>query len=275
MIELKGVSFTYPGQGSPALQDVTFSVAEGDFVAILGRNGSGKSTLARIMNGLLQPTQGEIIVDGISTRDASQAIKVRQLVGLLFSNPDNQLVSQVVEEDIAFGPENLGLSPAIIEERVQTALSMVGMEEFRKHPPHLLSGGQKQRIAIAGVLALKPKYMVLDEPTAMLDPLGRDEVIKNLLYLNREEGTGVILITHHVEEALWAKQVIVMDHGRVAMAGMSQDILNQAAELEGLGLEAPGPVLLAEALRRKGWQIPAILESSKLVEYICRSSSKE
>ncbi|MGE5417885.1 MAG: energy-coupling factor transporter ATPase [Acidobacteriota bacterium] len=274
MIEVKGVSFTYPGQDSPALQDVTFSVAEGDFVAILGRNGSGKSTLARMLNGLLQPTQGEIIVDGISTRDASQATKVRQMVGLLFSNPDNQLVSQIVEEDIAFGPENLGLSPEIIEERVHTALAMVGMEDFRKHPPHLLSGGQKQRIAIAGVLALKPKYMVLDEPTAMLDPLGRDEVIKNLLYLNREEGTGVILITHHVEEALLAKYVLVMDHGQVAMAGLPQEVLIKAAALEELGLEAPGPVLLAESLRKKGWEIPAIIESSKLVDYICRSTSK-
>ena len=189
MIEVKGVWFSYPGLESPVLKDINLEIRPGEFLALLGRNGSGKSTFTRLLNGLLIPSAGDVIVDGFNTRAHNNLSAIRQCVGLLFSNPDNQLVAGVVEEDVAFGPENLGLSSGEIRDRVNWALSVVGMEKYLKHPPHLLSGGQKQRVAIAGILALKPTYMVLDEPTSMLDPRGRDEVLRTLLDLNREQGT--------------------------------------------------------------------------------------
>lgn len=270
MIEVRGVTFGYPGQRLPVLQDISFEVTPGDFLVILGRNGSGKSTLAKLMNGLLLPGRGQVQVDGMDTSNYKQGMSIRQKVGLLFSNPDNQLVSSVVEEDVAFGPENLGIESAKIEERVREALRLVSMEDYSKHPPHLLSGGQKQRVAIAGILALRPDYMVLDEPTAMLDPQGREEILATLLRLNREHGTAIILITHLVEEALAASRIMVLGHGTVAMHGTPADILVRTRELEELGLEPPDMVLLIEALRDKGYSIPPMLSEKELAEYILR-----
>ena len=214
MIEVRSwVQLSWSGIARPT--KFQFRDQTGEFLALLGRNGSGKSTLTKLLNGLLKPTSGDVVVDGLNTCDQRHLSTIRQRVGLLFSNPDNQLVASVVEEDVAFGPENLGLPSKEIHDRVNWALSVVGMEDYLKHPPHLLSGGQKQRVAIAGILALKPSYMVLDEPTSMLDPQGRDEVLKTLIRLNREEGTAIVLVSHFAEEATVADRVIILNKVRL------------------------------------------------------------
>lgn len=275
MIEVKGVWFSYPGLESPVLKDINLEIRPGEFLALLGRNGSGKSTFTRLLNGLLIPSSGDVIVDGFNTRDDKNLSAIRQRVGLLFSNPDNQLVAGVVEEDVAFGPENLGLSSGEIRDRVNWALSAVGMEKYLKHPPHMLSGGQKQRVAIAGILALKPVYMVLDEPTSMLDPRGRDEVLRTLLELNREQGTTIILITHFAEEATAADRIMVLDQGELVMTGLPHEVLTRTDELHERGLEAPETVLLCQELIKRGYNLPLVLDGAEVVEAIKRLPMKD
>ena len=268
MIEVTGVCFNYPGLESPVLQDINLEIRPGEFLALLGRNGSGKSTLTKLLNGLLIPSAGDVVIDGYNTRNHKNLSKIRQWVGLLFSNPDNQLVASIVEEDVAFGPENLGLSPEEIQDRVKWALSVVGMVDYLKHPPHLLSGGQKQRVAIAGIMALRPGYMVLDEPTSMLDPHGRDEVLRTLVNLNREQGTTIVLVTHFAEEATVADRVMVLDQGELVVTGSPLEVLTRTGDLHTWGLEAPEIVLLCQELRQRGYNLPPILDEVHLVEMI-------
>ena len=239
-----------------AIRDVSFTVAPGEFVAILGHNGSGKSTLAKHMNALLVPEEGTIWVDSIDTKDKEMIWDIRQRVGMVFQNPDNQIVANVVEEDVAFGPENIGVAAPEIRRRVDKALKQVGMYEYREHAPHLLSGGQKQRVAIAGVIAVEPKCIVLDEPTAMLDPRGRRDVMETVEKLNREKGITVVLITHHMDEAAQARRVIVLDKGKVAADGTPKQVFSQVEMLHKLGLAAPDSVELCWALRQMGFDLP-------------------
>lgn len=254
LLEVKNVSYSY-GVNVKALKGVSFCVEKGEFVAIIGRNGSGKSTLAKLLNGLLTPTAGEITVDGFSSTDKNAVFEIRKRVGMVFQNPDNQLIASIVEDDIAFGPENLGVPREEIGERIDFALKAVGMSEFRHATPTRLSGGQKQRIAIAGVLALKPEILVLDESTAMLDPEGRKEiaeVVENL----RKKGVAVIAITHYMDEAVKADKVIVLDGGKVALSGAPKEVFAKTDELDGLGLELPLAGIIAAKLRAKGAAIP-------------------
>ena len=254
-----------------ALEDVNISVLPGQFIAILGSNGSGKSTLARHLNALLMPTEGTVYVDGKDTRNESNHLAIRKSTGMVFQNPDNQIVGNTALEDVGFGPENLGVPTDEIWERVLDALDRVGMNAYREYSPHKLSGGQKQRIAIAGVLAMKPKCIVLDEPTAMLDPSGRAEVIDAVTELNRKENITVILITHHVEEAVNADKIFVMDAGKVAMEGSPRKIFSQVHRLHKLGLKAPLATELAYRLNKDGYQVnPDIITKEELVEEICR-----
>ena len=239
-----------------ALRGVSLDIKEGSFVAILGTNGCGKSTLAKHFNSILLPSGGKVYVDGIDTSDLERIIAVRRCVGMVFQNPDNQIVANVVEEDVAFGPENLGVASPEIRRRVDKALKQVGMYEYREHAPHLLSGGQKQRVAIAGVIALEPKCIVLDEPTAMLDPRGRKDVMDTIEKLNREKGITVVLITHHMDEAAMAQRVIVLDQGKVASDGTPAEVFAQVDMLHGIGLAAPDTVELCYALRQKGAALP-------------------
>lgn len=266
-MEIKGVSFSYPG-GNSVLKGINLQIKPGEFLVLLGRNASGKSTLIKLLNGLLVPNDGDVLVDGLNTRDQNKLLSVRQRVGLLFSNPDNQLVASIVEEDVAFGPENLGLPSTEIRQRVNTALAAVDMEKYRTDSLQSLSGGQKQRAAIAGVLALKPRYMVLDEPTAMLDPLGRSEVLRTLININQREQTAIIMVTHFPEEAVLAERVVVMDDGRIAWSGPPQEVLTDPVRLNNFGLEAPEIVLLVRELRNKGHNLPPVLEIDSLVELI-------
>ena len=256
MIELKDVTFAYPAEEGKtpknALDGVTLSIEKGSFVAVLGHNGSGKSTLAKTMNAILIPASGQVLVEGMDTADEGKLLAIRQRVGMVFQNPDNQIVANVVEEDVAFACENMGLPPAEIRSRVDEALSAVGMTEFARHAPHLLSGGQKQRIAIAGVLAMRPRCIVMDEPTAMLDPSGREEVIAAVRKLNRETGMTVVLITHHMDEAALADRVIVMKGGKVALDGTPRQVFSQVERMEELSLTAPQTVLLLRELNRDG-----------------------
>ncbi len=254
ILEVKNVSFSY-GQKEKALKGVSFSVEKGEFLAIVGHNGSGKSTLAKLLNGLLKPTGGEVVVDGFSSNDKNAVFEIRKRVGMVFQNPDNQLIASIVEDDIAFGPENLGVAREEIGKRIDFALHAVGMEDFRKATPERLSGGQKQRIAIAGVLALKPQVLVLDESTAMLDPQGRKEiaaVIDNL----RKSGVSVIAITHYMDEAVKADKVLVLDRGLVALSGTPKQVFSQKAALDALGLEQPLAGIIADKLRAQGAKIP-------------------
>ena len=253
ILELKNVVYSYPqGEdrqpGPPAVDGVTLSVEEGEFVAVLGHNGSGKSTLAKLFNAILLPTSGDVLVGGMNTRDENKLFDIRMTAGMVFQNPDNQIVATVVEEDVAFAPENMGLPPAEIRRRVDDALAAVGMSEFKRHAPHLLSGGQKQRIAIAGVLAMQPRAIIMDEPTAMLDPLGRAEVMKTVHRLNRESGMTVVLITHHMDEAAQAGRVIVMDHGRMLMDGKPEAIFSRVDDLRRFSLAPPQTVALLDEL---------------------------
>jgi energy-coupling factor transport system ATP-binding protein len=246
-IEVKNLSFSY--ENNPVLKDITFCVRGGEFVGIAGPNGSGKSTLAKCLNGIFSPTKGEVIVDGISVSDRSKQWIVRQTVGLVFQNPDNQLVASVVEEDVAFGPENLGIPSAIIRERVQYALERVGLLNERKRLVSTLSGGQKQRVAIAGILAMKPKYIVLDEPTSMLDPIGRKEVLSTVLQLKEEE-VGIVYITHHLEELVYADKIILLHRGEIFKEGSARDVLTDEDTLKRIGLDIPEIPAIAIRLRR-------------------------
>ena len=259
-IEVKDLAFQYPGpEDEPEIrvfQDLNLNIEQGSFVAILGRNGCGKSTLAKEFNGINLPSGGAVYVFCLDTAKEENLIPIRRTVGMVFQNPDNQIVASVVEEDVAFAPENLGIEPKEIRRRVDSALKEVGMYEYRTHAPHLLSGGQKQRVAIAGVIAMEPRCIVLDEPTAMLDPQGRREVMDTILELNREKGITVILITHHMDEAARAGRVIVLDSGRVAADGTPQEVFSQVELLHGLGLAAPETTELLWALREKGFDLP-------------------
>ena len=250
-----------------AVDNVSLSVKQGDFIAILGHNGSGKSTLAKHFNAILYPTEGTVFVDGMDTRDDEKLWDVRREAGMVFQNPDNQIIGQIVEEDVGFGPENLGVPTEEIWQRVEESLKAVGMYEFRKYAPGKLSGGQKQRVSIAGVIAMHPKCIVLDEPTAMLDPLGRKEVIRAVRALNDVEGITVILITHYMEEIIHADKVFVMDQGKIALQGTQREIFSQVEKLKELRLDVPQVTMLAHELREKGLDIPeGILTKEELIE---------
>jgi energy-coupling factor transport system ATP-binding protein len=274
IIKIKNLIFEYKRDEEQeiirAIDDVSLEIPRGSFAAIIGRNGSGKSTLAKNLNALLLPTSGEIWVDGFNTRDPESLWQVRQRAGMVFQNPDNQLVSSIVEDDVAFGPENLAIPPEEIRIRVDEALKAVGMYEERKKAPHLLSGGQKQRIAIAGVVAMKPQCIILDEPTAMLDPRGRDEVMAIMKQLN-QEGITILLITHFMEEAAQADRVIIMDQGRICMDGTPAEIFARSREIRELSLDVPLPVELAEGLRENGIPVPHdIITTEGMVDYLCQ-----
>lgn len=266
---------TEEGKTFDALKDVTAQIEKGEFTAIIGTNGSGKSTLARHLNALLIPTEGELIVEGMRTSDAGRVWDIRQKVGMVFQNPDNQLVAAVVEEDVAFGPENLGVPPEEIRERVDLALEKVEMTSYRKQAPSMLSGGQKQRVAIAGVLAMKPDCIVLDEPTAMLDPKGRKEVMDTIHELNKKEGITIVLITHFMEEAVTADHILVIDKGVLKMEGTPREIFSQADKVTEIGLDVPVPADLARRLRKKGMAVSErCMTDEELGEALCPFVSK-
>ena len=260
IIKAEHLAYTYPGMddmpGVRVFQDLNLTVEEGTFVAVLGSNGCGKSTLAKHFNSILLPTGGKVWVCGMDTSDEDRLIAIRRNVGMVFQNPDNQIVANVVEEDVAFGPENLGIAGAEIRRRVDSALKQVGMDKYALHAPHLLSGGQKQRIAIAGIIAMQPRCIVLDEPTAMLDPRGRREVVETITKLNREKGITVVLITHHMDEAAQAQRVVVMHRGKVAADGTPQEVFRKVELLHELGLAAPETVELCWELNKLGFDLP-------------------
>lgn len=265
---------TEDGKTFDALSDVTCTIPKGSFTAIIGTNGSGKSTLARHLNALYLPTAGEVIVEGMKTSDMEHIWDIRQKVGMVFQNPDNQLVAAIVEEDVAFGPENLGVPSDEIRKRVDYALEKVGMSAYRTHSPAMLSGGQKQRIAIAGVLAMHPDCIVLDEPTAMLDPLGRKEVMDTIHELNRSEGITIVLITHFMEEAVTADHVLVVDRTKLQMQGTAREVFSQADKLTAMGLDVPVAADLAHGLRKKGYEIPEdCMTDEELGEALCPYAS--
>jgi energy-coupling factor transport system ATP-binding protein len=243
--------------GNMALSDISVRVSEGEFIAVLGRNGSGKSTFARLLNALLQPTNGVVLIKNLNTSDEKYIWEIRRSVGMVFQNPDNQIVATTVEEDVAFGPENLGVPPEEIKKRVDTAMETVGITKFRTHAPHLLSGGQKQKVAIAGILAMKPQCIVLDEATAMLDPVGRKDVMTVLKKLNREEGITIIHITHHMDEASMADRVIVMDKGAVVLDGKPAEVFSNVDRIKGLGLDVPQVTELFHELTEEGFNLPS------------------
>lgn len=260
IISAEHLAYTYPGMdeepGVAVFDDLNLTIQEGTFVAVLGTNGCGKSTLAKHFNSILLPTGGKVYVCGIDTSNEDRIMTVRHNVGMVFQNPDNQIVANVVEEDVAFGPENLGISSPEIRHRVDSALRQVGMYEYREHAPHLLSGGQKQRIAIAGIIAMEPKCIVLDEPTAMLDPRGRREVIDTIGRLNREKGITVVLITHHMDEAAKADRVVVLDKGKIAADGTPRHVFSQVELLHSIGLASPETVELCWELNQQGFDLP-------------------
>lgn len=254
-----------------ALDNISFSVKNGEFIAVLGCNGSGKSTLAKHINALLLPTDGACIIDGMNTKDIDKTWNIRQLIGMVFQNPDNQIIAAIVEDDVAFGPENLGVTPDVIANRVTESLEAVGMADFRKFAPHLLSGGQKQRVAIAGALAMQTKCLVLDEPTAMLDPQGREEVLSTVRRLNKELGITVVYITHFMEEAAVADRVIVLDKGKLVEDGTPLDIFNHIEKIKKYGLDVPLAVEIAWNLRKQGVKLPNnILTDEDLVKALCQ-----
>ena len=256
---------------SRAIDEVDIEAKEGQFIAILGHNGSGKSTLAKHLNAILMPTEGSVWVDGKNTSNPDELWNVRQSAGMVFQNPDNQIIGTVVEEDVGFGPENLGVPTDEIWQRVEESLKAVGMIEYRHHSPNKLSGGQKQRVAIAGVVAMEPKCIVMDEPTAMLDPVGRREVLKTVHKLRKQKKVTVILITHYMEEVVDADKIFVMDHGKVVMEGSPKEIFSKVDELKSYRLDVPQVTILADELRKRGLDIPAgILRKEELVEAICR-----
>ena len=269
-IQLTGVTYAYE-DGAPAANQVSLEITKGEYLAVVGKNGSGKSTLAKLINGLLLPDEGEVRVFGLSTREEGRMRDIRRQVGMVFQNPDNQIVASIVEEDVAFGPENLGTAPAEIRQRVQEALRAVGMWEYRRRAPHMLSGGQKQRVAIAGILAMEPAIIVFDESTSMLDPKGREDITAIMEMLNRERGITVIHITHSMEEAMMADRVLVMESGKNLMLMKPEEIFLQPVEvLVGLGLELPFAMDLSARLQREGLDVPMGMDLDGLVDAICR-----
>ncbi|MCQ2418842.1 MAG: energy-coupling factor transporter ATPase [Clostridia bacterium] len=259
-LQAENLSFAYPatdgGTPIPVFEGLDLTIEKGSFVAILGHNGSGKSTLAKHFNAILLPVCGRVCVFGMDTKDEELLLEIRRNVGMVFQNPDNQIVANVVEEDVAFAPENLGVEPKQIRRRVDEALKQVGMYEYRTHAPHLLSGGQKQRIAIAGVIAMRPECIVLDEPTAMLDPKGREEVLQTILQLNRDHGMTVVLITHHMEEAALADRVVAMANGKIVCDGTPKQVFSQVEKLEAVGLTVPATTRLLYELNKAGMNLP-------------------
>lgn len=254
-----------------ALDDINLKINKGEFLAIIGTNGSGKSTLARHLNALLLPTDGKCLIKGLDTADVSNLWQIRQTVGMVFQNPDNQIVAAIVEEDVAFGPENLGIEPGEIRRRVDTALASVSMTEYRLHAPHLLSGGQKQRIAIAGALAMHPECLVLDEPTAMLDPAGREEVLSTVCRLNKQDNMTIVYITHFMDEAVAADRVVVVDNGKIAFSGTPDEVFRNVAQLKQMGLDVPLAADLAYRLKQQGFDLPdGIINDDELAVALCR-----
>ncbi|WP_277218218.1 energy-coupling factor transporter ATPase [Peptoniphilus vaginalis] len=273
MISIKNLSFKYDYEDENAIQilkDINLEIKEGEFVALLGHNGSGKSTLAKLINGLLLPGQGDVLVDGMNTKNEEEIWDIRRTAGMVFQNPDNQLVATIVEDEVAFGPENMGVEASEIRRRVDRALEDVGMADYKKNAPHLLSGGQKQRVAIAGILAMSPKYIILDEPTAMLDPSGRREVMDTLVKLNKEEGKTIILITHYMEEAAVSDRVVVMEDGNIVLRGTPREVFSQVDKIKGLGLDVPQVTELAYELKKDGLDISTeVLNIEEMVKEIC------
>ena len=274
MINIEGL-FHYYSQGKEnetiALDGINLQINEGEFVVVLGHNGCGKSTLAKHLNSLLLPSKGDVIIDGLNSKDDVNLWEIRKRVGMVFQNPDNQLVATTVEEDIAFGMENLGIPQHIMKERISEVLNKVNMTESRNKPPHLLSGGQKQRIAIAGIIAMRPAYLVLDEPTAMLDPEGRREVIDTIIQLNKEEGLTIILITHFMEEAVLADRLVVMEQGKIVTQGSPREVFTKVEELKKLRLDIPQVTEIAYALNRDNKSFPAdILTIEEMVDRLCQ-----
>jgi energy-coupling factor transport system ATP-binding protein len=277
MIKCTEVSFKYVRDSEGiktekyAVKDVNLEVKKGEFLVVLGHNGSGKSTIAKHMNALVIPTEGTVIVDGLNTSDPENVWNIRSKAGMVFQNPDNQLVATIVEEDVAFGPENLGVEPSEIRKRVDESLEKVGMSKYKRHAPHLLSGGQKQRIAIAGVLAIQPQCIIFDEPTAMLDPSGRRDVLKNIKYLNKNYGMTIVLITHYMDEAAQADRIIVMDGGSIMMEGTPREIFPQVERMKKIGLDVPQVTELAYELRKSGIDInEKILNVDEMVNELCQ-----
>ena len=275
MIECRNLVFKYTVSENQeekiAINDVNLQITEGEFISILGHNGSGKSTMAKHMNALLIPTDGKMLVNKMDTSDMNNLWNVRETAGMVFQNPDNQLVATIVEEDVAFGPENLGVPPEEIRKRVDEALERVGMSEYKKHAPHLLSGGQKQRIAIAGILAMKPKCIIFDEPTAMLDPSGRKEVLDTIIDLNRNYGITVILITHYMDEAAKADRIVVMDKGKLILDGKPRDVFSNVEKMKNIGLDVPQVTELSYELQKVGINIDTrILDVNEMVNAICQ-----
>jgi len=252
IISVKNLTFKYTDEGAAVLDGINLELPKGSFTAILGHNGSGKSTLAKHFNSILQPTHGQVLVNGQDTENDDNLLEIRRTVGMVFQNPDNQIVASIVEDDVAFAPENLGIPPAEIRDRVDEALKTVGMYEYRLHSPHRLSGGQKQRVAIAGVLAMSPEVLVLDEPTAMLDPLGRREILKTITKLRREKAMTVVLITHHMEECIEADRLIVMSHGKIVSDGTPREVFSAVQLLESHALSVPETTRLLFELREAG-----------------------
>lgn len=274
IIKFDNVSFAYELEDEGvvnAVNDFSLDVPEGQFLAVLGHNGCGKSTVAKLINGILVPNKGKVTVEGMDTSDEGKTVDIRKTVGMVFQNPDNQIVATIVEDDVAFGPENLGVEPSEIRKAVDSALKAVGMYEFRKREPHRLSGGQKQRVAIAGVIAMNTKCIVMDEPTAMLDPQGRKEVMDTVMKLNKEFGITVILITHYMDEAVKADRVVVMDGGRIAMDGTPKEVFRNVERMKKLGLDVPQATELAYRLRKKGFKLPDdILDENECAEAILK-----
>ena len=278
IIEIKNVTYEYTEEENTfsAVKNLSLDIERGSFTVILGHNGSGKSTLAKMLNGLNKPTYGDILVDGINTKAEKTEIEVKRRVGMVFQNPDNQLIASIVEEDVAFGPENLGLEPKLIRERVNNALKSVGMEDFANSTPHRLSGGQKQRIAIAGIIAMEPECLVLDEPTAMLDPKGRREIINTIERLNKEKGITVILITHYMEEAENADRVLVMNDGKIIGDGKPKDIFKNVELLKSVGLDVPQTTELLYMLQKKGFKVNTnVISITDTAKEIAESLQKE
>ena len=275
MIECRNLIFKYTAgenqEEKIAINDVNLQIKEGEFIAILGHNGSGKSTMAKHMNALLIPTEGKMLVNKMDTSDMNNLWNIRETAGMVFQNPDNQLVATIVEEDVAFGPENLGVPPEEIRKRVDEALERVGMSEYKRHAPHLLSGGQKQRIAIAGILAMKPKCIIFDEPTAMLDPSGRKEVLDTIIDLNKNYGITVILITHYMDEAAKADRIVVMNKGQLILDGKPRDVFSNVEKMKSIGLDVPQVTELSYELQKAGINIDTrILDVNEMVNAICQ-----
>ncbi len=272
MIKIEHLTYEYANEEDEevaAVDDVSLEIEKGEFVVVLGHNGSGKSTLAKHINALLLPTKGNIFVNGMNTRDPQKLWDIRKTAGMVFQNPDNQLVATIVEEDVAFGPENLGVPPEEIRQRVDDSLRLVGMEAYKKHAPHMLSGGQKQRIAIAGVLAMNPECIILDEPTAMLDPMGRREVMDTVLKLNKENGKTIVHITHYMDEAVFADKIVIMEQGKAIKMGTPKEIFRDVEEIKAIGLDVPQVTELAFELKKEGIDISTeILTIEEMVKSI-------